>query len=125
MVRPWCGAGRCSGCARCRLGLELTNRCRPESHDTKGYEQTLNTCAKKEGCQTNAAGWTVDGEKSSVTRKECNRLRVEFGVGCFMAQQELCNIAKNRMMEDKGALPKEEVNSTRDYKATHEKKFLQ
>ena len=41
-----------------------------------------------------------------------------------MAQLELWNISKNRIMEAIGALPKEEVNSTREYKATHEENFF-
>ena len=37
---------------------------------------------------------------------------------------ELCDIAKKRMLEDRGALPKEEGDSIRKYKAKHEEHFL-
>ena len=50
---------------------------------------------------------TLKSKKKEVTRKECKRLREEFEVGDFMAQKGLRNIAKKRMLEDTGALPRE------------------
>ena len=47
-------------------------------------------------------------ERAEVTWKECKRQREEFGVGGFMAQQGRWNIAQQRMLVDRGALPKEE-----------------
>ena len=40
-----------------------------------------------------------------------------------MAQKELRNIAK-RILEDRGALPEEDGNELREYKAMHEENFL-
>ena len=48
---------------------------------------------------------------------ECKRLREDF-----MAQKG--NIAKQRMLEDKGALPKEDGDQVRQLKALHEDNFL-
>ena len=41
-----------------------------------------------------------------------------------MAQRGLWNLARERMLQDRGALPKEEGYSVRGYKATQEEKFL-
>ena len=41
-----------------------------------------------------------------------------------MAQQELWNIAKNRMLEDRGALSREDGDLPREYQAMHEENFL-
>ena len=41
-----------------------------------------------------------------------------------MAQTRLWNIAKKRMLEDRGALNKEKGNLVREHKATHEEHFL-
>ena len=68
----------------------------------------------------NAKGWKVEGEERRVTRKECKRLREEFEVWGFMAQNELWHIAKQRMLVDRGALPREEGDLTREYNAMHE-----
>ena len=56
----------------------------------------------------NAKGWNVEREKRRVTRKESTRLLEEFEVGGCMAQNVLWNIAKKSMLEDRGALLKEE-----------------
>ena len=52
-------------------------------------------------------GWKIEREKRRVMSKECKRLREEFEVGGFMAQK-MWNIAKERMLEDRGAVLKEE-----------------
>ena len=71
----------------------------------------------------NARGVKI-GQKRKVTRKECKILREEFEVGGFMAKKGLWYIAKKRMLEDRGALPKEDGNQLREYHAMHEEKFL-
>ena len=37
----------------------------------------------------------------------------------------MCHIAKKRMLEDRGAKPKEEGDIVREYNAMHEEKFLE
>ena len=53
-------------------------------------------------------------KKNDLPRKEWKSLREDFEVGRFTAQKGLWNIAKKkkRMLEDRGALPKEENEST-------------
>ena len=43
---------------------------------------------------------------------------------CFVAQKGLRNIAKRRMPEDIGALPREDGDLLREYHAMHEENFL-
>ena len=59
----WCG--KCSGCARCRLGRKLMNRCRPEKIDTKEHGKMFLSVLDR-----NARGWSVEEEKRRVTRKK-------------------------------------------------------
>ena len=55
-----------------------------------------------------AKGWKAEGEKRIVTGKECKRLREEFEVGVSW-HKKACGVPpKKRMLEDRGALPKEE-----------------
>ena len=42
----------------------------------------------------------------------------------FMAQKGLWNVAREKMLEDRGALPKEDGDLLRKYKAMHEDNFL-
>ena len=41
-----------------------------------------------------------------------------------MAQKEFWKIAKKRMLEDRGALPREDGDMLRQYQAMHEENFL-
>ena len=41
-----------------------------------------------------------------------------------MEQKGLWNIAERRMLDDRGALPKEEGEIIREYKSMHEDNFL-
>ena len=68
----------------------------------------------------NARGWTIEWQKSRVTRKECKRLREEFEVRRFTAQKGSWNIAKKSMLEDRGALPKEDGDLPRECQAMNE-----
>ena len=72
----------------------------------------------------NAKGWNVEGRKNMVTRKECYRLLEEFEVGGFMALKGSWNVAKRRMLEDRGALSKEDGDLLREYQAKHQENFL-
>ena len=41
-----------------------------------------------------------------------------------MAQEGLWNLARNKALQDRGGLPREEGDTIREYKAMHEEKFL-
>ena len=100
MERPSPGAGSARALRRCCLGPKLLNRCRSEKKDTKKCCKMLKIILKLEEGRVpdrNAKGWKVEEQQSRATGKECTRLREEFEVGGFMAQQGLWDIAKKRM----------------------------
>ena len=41
-----------------------------------------------------------------------------------MAQKGLWNLARNKALQDRGALPEDEGDTIREYKAMHEENFL-
>ena len=57
-----------------------------------------------------AKNWKIEGQKRRITRKEYRRLGNEFKTGGFM-------VAREKMLRDRGALPKEEGDILREYKA--------
>ena len=48
----------------------------------------------------------------------------KFEVEGFMAQERLCNLAREEILRERGALPKEEGDAAKEYKAVHEENFL-
>ena len=58
--------------------------------------------------------WKIDGQIRRITRKEDGRLLKEFEMGGFMAQKGLWNLARDEMVQDRGALPKEEGDVLRE-----------
>ena len=88
------------------------NCCRPEETDTNEYRKILRTLTHEEGrvLHRNARGWRGEGGKRRATRKECKRQREEFEI-----------VAKKRMPEDRRALPEEEGDLIREYKACMKK----
>ena len=74
--------------------------------------------------EVSARGWKIEGQKRRVTREEYEILREEFEAGVFMVPKGLWNIAKKRMLEDRGVVPKEDGNQLREEKAMHEENFL-
>ena len=104
------------------------DRCKPGKLDTKEDGQMLKlilTLEEERVLAKNARGWKIEGQRRRVTRKQCKRLREEFEVGGFMAQKGLWNIAKKRMLEGRGALPREDGDLLREYQAMHEENFSQ
>ena len=65
--------------------------------------------------------WRIEGQKKRITRKENQRLVNKFEMEGFMAQKGLWNFAKDKILRERGELPKEEGDAAREYKATHEK----
>ena len=63
------------------------------------------------------------GQKRRITRKECRRLWNVFETGGFIPQEGLWNVAREKMLQDRGALPSEEGDIVREYKAMHEENF--
>ena len=54
----------------------------------------------------NSREWKIEGQKRKVTRKDTKDCGRNSRLEAFMAQKGLWNVAKNRMLEDRGVLPK-------------------
>ena len=69
--------------------------------------------------------WKIDRTKKRITQeKEYQRLLIKFEMAVFVAQKGLWNLVGEKVLQDRGALPKEEGDVIREYKAMHEEKFL-
>ena len=71
-----------------------------------------------------ARSWRIEGQKRRITRKECQRLLNKFEMEGPMAQNGLWNLVGEKVLRRRGALPKEEGDVIREYKAMHEANFL-
>ena len=108
-VLIWCR--KCSGYARQRMGPKLMKCCKPEQVGTKEHGNMLKRIQKK---------------AASLPRKqEIDRLkdRKEGSQG-KNTEKGLWKVARENMLQDRGALPEEEGDFVRQCKATLEEKFL-
>ena len=124
-VLIWCR--KCSGCARQRMVPKLRNSCRPEQAGTKEHGKMLKRIQILEDGRVLAketTNWRIEGEKSRITGKEYRRLLNEYELEELMAQRGLWNLAKEKRLQDRGALPREEGDVIREYNAMHEENFL-
>ena len=71
-----------------------------------------------------ANNWRIDGQKKRNTRKEYQRLVNKFEMEGFTTQKGLWNLARQKLLRERGVMPKEEVDAVRKYKAMHDEKFL-
>ena len=55
-----------------------------------------------------ARNWKIEGLNRRITRKESRSFWNELEKEAFMAQKGLWNVARQRMLRDRGALPNEE-----------------
>ena len=90
------------------------NRSGTQKKGTKEHGQLLKRIIELEDMQKDGKS---KGEERRVTGKECESLREEFEAGGFVAPKGQWNIARRRMLENRGALSTEEVDPIREYKA--------
>ena len=98
------------------------NCCKQEQATTKEYDKILTRIQVLEDGRMlakEARNWKIEGQKKRITREEYRRLWNEFETGGFMAQKGLWNVAKEKILQDRGALPKEEG----DMVSVHEENF--
>ena len=70
---------------------------------------------------------TIGGSKDKgkeFTRKEYQRLVNKFDMEGFVAQEGLWKLARDKILRERGALPKEEGDAIRECRAMHEENFL-
>ena len=70
-----------------------------------------------------AKNWRIEGEKKRITSKEYKMLLKIFEMEGLMAQKGMWNLAKEKSVKERGALPNEEGDEVREYKALHEEDF--
>ena len=103
------------------------NCCKPKQVGTKEHGKRLKRIEIHEDVRVpdkEAKNWKLEGQKRRTTRKESKRQFKKFEMGGFMAQKGLWNLAREKMLLDRGALSKEEGDVVREYKAMHEEHFL-
>ena len=96
------------------------NRCKPEPVGTQGYGNMLKKIQVLEDGRVpakEARNSRIEGQKRRITRNEYQRLLNKSEMEVFMAQKGLWNLARGKILRERGALPKEEGDAIRKYKA--------
>ena len=90
---------------------------------TKEYDKMLKRIQLLEDGRVpakEAKDWKNEGRKRRITGKVKRRLSNEFEMGGTVAQKGLWNFAREKMLQDRGALPKKDGDIVRECKAMHE-----
>ena len=109
------------------MGPKLMNCCGQEPTGTQEYGRMLKRIQVLEDGGVpakEARSWRIEGQKEKITRKEYQRLLNKFEMEGFVAQKGLWNLFGEKVLRKRGALPKEEGDVIREYKAAHEENFL-
>ena len=64
-----------------------------------------------------AKDWKMEGQKRTITRKGYKRLINEFELEGLMAQKGLWNFAREKRLQERGVVPKDEGAVIREYNA--------
>ena len=109
------------------MGPKLMNCCKPEQVGTKEHGNMLKRIQILEGGRVPAKEgkiWKIEGQRRRIINKEYTRHFNELEMGGFTAQTGLWNLARDKMLQDRGALPKEEGDVIGEYKVMHEENYL-
>ena len=109
-VLIWCM--KCSGYARQRMGPTLMKCCRSEQVSTKEHGKILKTNSDSRRRQGSCQRGKI----------EYQRLLNRFEMEGFMARNGLWNLAKNKALQDSGAMLGEEGDAIRDIRQCMKKK---
>ena len=103
------------------------NCCKREQVGTKEHGKMLKRIQALEDARIpakEARNWKIEGPNRRITRKEYRRLWNKFETGGFIAKKGLWNVARERMLRNSRALPKdEEGDIVTEYKGMHEDNF--
>ena len=64
-----------------------------------------------------ARSWRIEGPKRRITRKEYHRFLNKYEMEGCIAQKGLGNLVREKVLQDRGELPKEEGDLIREYKS--------
>ena len=68
--------------------------------------------------------WMIEGKKRRITRKEFQRLINDFELEGLIALKGLWNLAREKRLQERGAMPEEKGDVIREYNAMHEENFF-
>ena len=99
------------------MGPKLMNCCRPEQVGTTDHGEMFNNNSGSRRWHSFCKGGKKHGKLKDKknTRKEYQRLVNKFEMEGFMAQRGLWNLARNKTLQDRGALPTEEGDAIREF----------
>ena len=86
---------------------QLVNCCRLEQTGTKEFGKTMKNpnLRKEESQPKKAKNWRIERVKKRISRKDHQRLLNNFEMEGLMAQRGLWNLAKEKIMNERGELP--------------------
>ena len=87
------------------MGPKLVNCCKPEQMGTKELGKVMKSSQILEEGRVTAKetkNWRIDGERKRITRNEYQRLLNNFEMEGLMAQKGLWNLAKEKIMKERG-----------------------
>ena len=108
------------------MGPKLVNCCKLEQMGTKEFGKMVKRIQFLEEGRVPAKetkNWRIEGAKKRITRKEYQGLLNNFEMKGLMAQKGLWNLAKEKIMKERGELTDEEGDAVREYRAMREENF--
>ena len=90
------------------MGPKLINCCKPGTDGHQEYGKMLKIIQTLEDGRipAEAQNWRFEGRTKRITRKEYQRLVNKFEMEVFMEQKGLWNLAREKILRERGALPK-------------------
>ena len=123
----WCR--KCSGVREATNGPKLMNRCKPAKMDTKENGKMLKRIQilGEEMCQRRIReSGKLRGQKDELQGKSAQGFGKSLRLEVLWLKKGRWNIAKRKLLEDRGALPRKDGDLLREYQAMHEEcKFFQ
>ena len=102
------------------MGPKLMSCCKPERVGTNEHGQMLKRILEDgRPCQRGKKTGRLKDKRGELLRRNTT----DCQMGGFTAQKGLRNLAREKMLQDRGALPKEEGDVVREYKAMYEENF--
>ena len=103
---------------------KLMNCCKPEQVGTGNVKKRIQVLKDGRVLAKEAGNCKIEGQNSRITRKEYHIFLISLKMEGLMAHEDLWNLARESVLQDRGALPKEEGDVIREDMAMHEEIFL-
>ena len=109
------------------MGPKLMNCCKPETEEHQRIWQNAEENSNSGRRQSPSQGGKKleDRRTKEKNHKKGYQMLVEkFEMEGFMAQKGVWNLDREKVLRERGELPKEEGDAVREYKAMHEENFM-